>query len=346
MAKTRNPRYLQQRYRRWYATIDIPKKVRRHFDGRARFVKSLETDSLTIAEQRVGPVVAHWKQLIELARSAKNNPEAENQLLSEEWREEYLSSTGKARKELDSIFDDALDGVKFPNEEAEKRFVAFVTGKTIRTNEKLDAWISTLTGQKQKTLDMKRSDVARFAKRFPYSSDVTRKGSRLWVDQLQQSEGLSAATVRRIISACKGYWEYLQTLQIVADEIDPFAGVSPTKKQATRNSAHTRRAPFTAAQAVRTWRAAYDKGDTQLGDLIWCAMWTGCRIEELCSLKLGDISDDRFQIRDGKTNAGWREIPIHPQLSDAFKRLNSQGGDNFLLSDVNRHAKLTHLGGL
>ncbi|WP_116599856.1 site-specific integrase [Primorskyibacter marinus] len=223
---------------------------------------------------------------------------------------------------------------RLPNEEAEKRFVAFVTGKTIRTNEKLDAWISTLTGQKQKTLDMKRSDVARFAKRFPYSSDVTRKGSRLWVDQLQQSEGLSAATVRRIISACKGYWEYLQTLQIVADEIDPFAGVSPTKKQATRNSAHTRRAPFTAAQAVRTWRAAYDKGDTQLGDLIWCAMWTGCRIEELCSLKLGDISDDRFQIRDGKTNAGWREIPIHPQLSDAFKRLSSQGGDNFLLSDL------------
>ncbi|WP_116600088.1 DUF6538 domain-containing protein [Primorskyibacter marinus] len=116
MAKTRNPRYLQQRYRRWYATIDIPKKVRRHFDGRARFVKSLETDSLTIAEQRVGSVVAHWKQLIELARSAKNNPEAENQLLSEEWREEYLSSTGKARKELDSIFDDALDGVKFPRQ--------------------------------------------------------------------------------------------------------------------------------------------------------------------------------------------------------------------------------------
>ncbi len=55
------PSYLQKRRRRWYAILEIPKALRPRFGGKARFVQSLETDSRTVAERRVMPVVVAWK---------------------------------------------------------------------------------------------------------------------------------------------------------------------------------------------------------------------------------------------------------------------------------------------
>ncbi len=60
--------YLQKRRRRWYAVLEIPKPLRPRF-GRPRFVQSLETDSRTVAERRVLPVVVAWKKEIATARN-------------------------------------------------------------------------------------------------------------------------------------------------------------------------------------------------------------------------------------------------------------------------------------
>ncbi|WP_165907465.1 tyrosine-type recombinase/integrase [Primorskyibacter sedentarius] len=334
MARTKTPRYLQQRYRRWYAALDIPKDVREFFDKKPRFVQSLRTESQTLAEQRVGPIVAQWKRQIEQARKASNDPSSNQFRLAEKWREELSSASEDERENLEFVLEDVVAAQRLPNEKAEQRFVEVLYGETIRTTEKLDAWISTLSEQKQKTLDMKRSDILRFAERFPYTSDVSRKDLRGWIDHLLQEENLSSATVRRIVSACRGYWQYLQHLQLVTDEQDPFSGLSPSKKKVLRASARTKREPFTPAQVVKLWKAAHAKGDAQLGDLIWCAMWTGCRIEEICSLKLAQVEEDKFRIVDGKTNAGWREIPIHPKLKETFQRLANESADGFLLSGL------------
>ena len=49
------PKYLQKRRRKWYAILEIPKTLRPTFN-KPRFVQSLETETLTIAETRVLPV--------------------------------------------------------------------------------------------------------------------------------------------------------------------------------------------------------------------------------------------------------------------------------------------------
>ncbi len=63
------PSYLQKRRRRWYAVLEIPKSLRPRFHGKVRFVQSLETDSQTVAERRVMPVVVAWKKEIATARN-------------------------------------------------------------------------------------------------------------------------------------------------------------------------------------------------------------------------------------------------------------------------------------
>ena len=60
--------YLQERDRRWYAVLEIPKALRPRF-GRPRFVQSLHTDSRTVAERRVMPLVVAWKREIATARN-------------------------------------------------------------------------------------------------------------------------------------------------------------------------------------------------------------------------------------------------------------------------------------
>ena len=62
--KRRYP-YLEKRRRRWYAVLEIPKSKREHFNGKARFVKSLGTEDLRVARREVWRVVDAWKRMLE-----------------------------------------------------------------------------------------------------------------------------------------------------------------------------------------------------------------------------------------------------------------------------------------
>ena len=53
--------YLEKRRRRWYAVMEIPKKLRPRF-GKVRFVQSLGTESRTEAERKVHAVIGAWKE--------------------------------------------------------------------------------------------------------------------------------------------------------------------------------------------------------------------------------------------------------------------------------------------
>ena len=60
----------------------------------------------------------------------------------------------------------------------------------------------------------------------------------------------------------------------------------------------------------------------------------GARIKEFYSLKLGDITEDRFKIEDAKTSAGIREIPIHSHIKKLVSQLEKDSRDGYLLSGL------------
>jgi len=92
------------------------------------------------------------------------------------------------------------------------------------------------------------------------------------------------------------------------------------------------RLPYTSEEAVQLLEAA--QGDAQLADAICMAMYTGARREELCSLKVEHVEEDRFDIVDAKTEAGIRTVPIHPQLSETIERLVKESKDGYVLSGL------------
>lgn len=69
-----------------------------------------------------------------------------------------------------------------------------------------------------------------------------------------------------------------------------------------------------------------------LAELILLGMYTGCRINELCSLKIEDIGPDYFQIQTGKTEGSTRRLPIHSDIKQLVERLVQNSSDGYLLS--------------
>ena len=67
------PKFYEKRRQKYYAVLDVPKALRAQLGVSRRFVKSLQTDSESIARIRVLPVIAKWKQEIALAKASSNS---------------------------------------------------------------------------------------------------------------------------------------------------------------------------------------------------------------------------------------------------------------------------------
>lgn len=67
------------------------------------------------------------------------------------------------------------------------------------------------------------------------------------------------------------------------------------------------------------------------------AAHTGCRIEELCSLRLENVTSEKFSIIEAKTEAGWRDVPIHDDIRQLTARLVDTSVDGYLLSGLTKN---------
>ncbi|MGP3723927.1 tyrosine-type recombinase/integrase [Cereibacter sphaeroides] len=326
------PKYLEKRRRRWHAVLDVPKGLRGKI-GKPRFVQSLKTESLTEAERLVLPVVAGWKAEIEAARTGSRAPVEELMKTAASWGAEYRNLKPEQRPEALMLIADKAEDISYKDGKLASDFLKVATSESVVTESKIEDWLATLDNE-PKSKDMKRSDVKRLAQVFPLTHQITKQGVQRWVHTLETEGGLKTNTVRRIISACRTYWHYLQASGSISDEVDPFIKAVPKKAKVSKAAVAEKRRPFTADEVVGILRAAADKGDTQLVQLIWLAMWTGCRIEELCSLTTGNVHSHHIVIEDAKSEAGWRDVPIHPKLKPVLDSLKATSTDGFIMSDL------------
>lgn len=340
--------YLQMRRRLWYALHTIPKDARATL-GKARFVKSLKTGDLKTAEQRAALLKAEWLSAIDRARrGAPVGLDADYGF----WREARREAGTAERELIDSLFADELDRkVYYAAERAgiadqtDPRFgeldalaeagraYDYVTGRAVPFAEYLEEYLAApgQIGLKPKTLDQRRTTIARFAEAFPLTRDVHRKDVQRHVNGWIR-DGAKRDTVNRALSELRGYWKYLQTIDAAPEDALPFHELDlPRKPKGQR--ARSREA-FTAEEVVALLNAASSKGDRPLADLIRLGMWTGARIEELCALKAEHAAGDALDIVDSKTRAGVRAVPIHPKLRATMARLVRDSTDGYVVSGL------------
>ncbi len=326
---------IELRYRTYFAYLDVPADVRRVI-GRRVFRQTLKTDSRSVAERREPPIVAQWRATIATARKEPNANDAKF------WRDRLRAAKTEEQRArvLDQIEATAWDigvlnvdtvGDPPSGDPTAQAFYADATG--VPTLEHLAEWQATCRTT-AKTKDMARADIQRFAATFPLIRDVTRTEVRRWVTTMMHDGELKPKTMQRGLSSLRGYWRYLQGEGIVPEEEEPFAKLE-VARQAKRSAPQSRRRAFEPADVVKLVAGAVARDDRQLANLITLAMWSGCRIEELCALRVADVlTDNSFRVVAAKTDAGVRVVPIHAELAPTLARLIAASDGGYVLSGL------------
>jgi|TARA_B110000977_G_C11011413_1_gene467827 integrase len=335
------PQYLQKRRRKWYAVLAIPKAIQVNF-GKAKFIKSLETDSLSVAERKVQPIILEWKREIELA---KGNETTGSELLESvrfvRRDAQRMRAEGETDEDIKYVHEDIaysrswnpdINDFQTNNEELAVA-VSVVHGSEFLLSEHIDEYLNSKTTA-EKTKDQVRRDLIDYTERFELAQNVTRLKMVEWANVVLGSErGLEIVTCRRIVSSCRGYWKWL-VLNKNLELPPPFDDVLPPKsKKKSKADIAKKRKAFRVRDYQKLLEAC-PAHDTLLCALIKLGAYTGCRIEELCILKVENIAKDRFEVIDAKSEAGWRTVPIHPHIADLVNTLKSSTNAEYLLPDL------------
>ena len=198
-------------------------------------------------------------------------------------------------------------------------------------SEHIDSYLKT-TSVTLKAKEMIRRDLVRFTLKFRFADDATQRAVRDWANIDLEEANLALATRRRMLSACRGYWDYLERHKKL--ELPPpfHKALPPKPKKRTKAEIEAKRKGFRISDYHKLLASCED--DPILADLITLGAYTGCRIEKLCGLKLVNVRTDRLELVDAKTEAGWRTIPIHDHIKQSVARLIDTSKDDYLLSGL------------
>lgn len=344
------PKFYEKRRQKYYAVLDVPKALREQLGISRRFVKSLQTDSESIARIRVLPVIAKWKQEIALAKaSSSSGSELLDTVIKVRQDAQRMKREGVEEWEIELVHEDI--GYSRSWDEESGQFVAddtllanavsIVHGNSILLAEHIEEHLENKDST-PKSKDMARTALIAFAKEFPLAEVVTERGVRDWIIRTMERERkLSYSTIKREVSPIKMYWKWLKRYKGL-DAPTPFEDVlppAPSKNSKSKSSFDIN--GFSVSDYHKILGAVPEK-DRNLRNLIIIGAHTGCRIEELCALRTEDVLPDRIQLVDAKTKAGLRTIPIHNAIIQLVAELVDTSTDGYLISGekpANKYAK-------
>jgi integrase len=334
--------YLEKRRRRYYAVLEVPKDLRKTL-GKARFVQSLKTDSLALAERLKWPVINAWKLQIERARTGNESTLA----LLEELERKYEGG--------ESGYDPEHGHFKFTSQDLQSDHMGLLLEAETVPEHVLQAAGVVLSG---KTLLAKhieqfanRGNVTDEAKasrlrilkalvsRFPFAEDVSVQDLAEWVEvDLIEGRGLARGTVRNYSVQWRNYWEWLQTRHGLKIQ-NPFSKSLFSDLQQLATAPVQRQ--VWEPEEYRNLLSGLEEDDP-LHALIQVAAHTGLRRQAICSLRLEDVLEDRFLIQKRKFETTSREFPIHSAILPVVEKLKAASDGEWLFPIKGEDEKFAH----
>lgn len=333
--------HVEKRRNLWYATLKVPAHLQGKV-GRSKFLKSLGTSDKRKAGDLARPYIVLWKKELRVAEHGTSSPLVDE---AKAWREDlkrasevldedstFLETEGA---EL-ALIDRARALEREHGDEAATQFFHVALGKATLTSEHVSGWEVSILDLEEKTQDQMKKDVQRLVARFPTIQGINATAVREWVKVLASGEdALSHSSIKRMGGAWRSFWKHLVSADAAPDGLTPFSKVeqhAPAVK--TRKGQVVGWAPFPAHAVPDLIQAAKARKDPELVQAITLGAYTGARIEELCSLKTEDVGEESFHIRDAKTQAGLREVPVHSAIRPLVQMLKESSTDGFLISGL------------
>lgn len=167
-------------------------------------------------------------------------------------------------------------------------------------------------------------------KDFSLIKDVTVKSVKAMIRK-KQLEGIAPATIRRHLSIFSGYWSHLQELELANQDVNPFKNIK------VKGKAKYKRKTFTMDEArlLVEGKTYQSERYPYLTDFIKLGLLTGCRVNELCEIKIASIKavenvrviDITEDMTKGGT-AGARKLPISMKMEVIINRLIGEAKKN------------------
>jgi integrase len=341
MAAKATERYLKRRGNKYQFRREIPKAIRWAFDGKTAVVRPLNTSDTRVAKLRRDALERETDKLFEEARGGvQGNAENRLQAAADSWAAELAAYQADplawsarmgapVRREEDAL--DPRDMIEAEAEEigrregegAKARFLDRLHGRA-SVNEHLEAYLAELD-LKPKTKQGRRADVKLFAewaadRRLTLRQIDRRRASEFFEKVLLPRDRKTAETK---LSNLKVYWRWL----IERGHYEEDSPWERLRFPALRRGRAARREeaerPFTAEEMKSLFgklEEARSRNVDRMRDAMTVAALSGMRLDEICSLTVGDCDGGTFTIREGKTDAAARTLPIHSSLTEIIER--------------------------
>ncbi|WP_257287650.1 tyrosine-type recombinase/integrase [Endozoicomonas sp. SESOKO2] len=350
-------RYLSLNYNTWVFKKRIPKPIRHLSNGSEFFIRSLQTSDLHLAKKLRADLLDWLEEELMLAIGAKGGATGSNDARYSSDKASYKAwlSRIKGHKEedrslehldIESLYDKhgepvvqayrtVIDGTQYPEygyslKEALSDYKKFKSSTLKSTKDlgKADLAVSSLLKY------LGKSDIP--------LTEIRRKSVRHWLDEfisgkVKGGSNLSGKTKKNYISALMGIWKRAYDME----EIESTT-LAPLTTSSTSNGITTSTNPFQGHSISTKDTQSYQLfNDSELKDIFigtvlkeplgarrlvpLLGLVTGARIEELCSLKIKDVTANAISrtltlhIRDGKTKAAERIVPVHSSVSEELR---------------------------
>jgi integrase len=341
--------YLKLRGRAYYVRVQIPPHLWAAAGGKREFVKTLKTRDINEANRLKHAHVAAYQRRIKALERQRPDPLADLYEKAIAWRDAREKYKGRVIVEdeegqpqwtyddefLSQISEEAKEFVDTHGEHAATSFFKIAKGEGTPLRDLIDTWLTEQAGTiTEQTSAQHRTVLTAFldwAGQGLLVEDVDRRKAGEFVSHLlTPASGLKRKTVQRYVSSLSSLSRWLMARGVANG--NPWRGHDIGRKSKRGEAPAGRQ--WTDAGLVKLLTGAYTpQYTTTLHDLVKLALVTGARLDELCSLRATDAHrrEDGWwiKIREGKTEAAVREVPIHACAAHVIERRH-KSADGFL----------------
>jgi integrase len=309
-----------------YASLTIPAELREKI-GKRKYRKKLKAASHKDVQLEAASLITKWKKEIALHR-ALINEETRNPLLKiirealgfkEDLESPLLNEQNKEALDLHLLTKLGEMEEKL-GEAVAVEYSDIAYGRTTPLLPLYKEWIKNLVAEEYeaKTIDTYSKDAKLFVDQFNTIEKVTSNSLDAWVLVLLD-KGMTKNTLNnRVIKGIRNFWTYLKDRKKITKEQFNLILEATVKEKSTKAAkSGGGREAFTPTEVAKVLDSISNE-DFHLQAVLSIGMYSGMRIEEICSLKARDIVDiediECISIKDAKTAKGNRKVPIHSNL--------------------------------
>lgn len=291
----------------WVVRIAIPPYMKNFFGGKSYFIRSTGTGDIRKARVFRDSVATEFNVLREQLRPKESGSRIE-QILTE------LRQIGVvANNAPPTILHTQSQVTSCPSllkmrdqyllQFSEKRKLTTLS----KTNKAIEVFLSHL------------------GKRDIQLSEINRTSVTGWLDKLKQEKALQ--TIQNYISSFAQIWDLARNRYHDAPQDNPWRGHGLEAK-----SSKVSYEVFAHTEITKVFTAM--NGDAEMQAVTMIGMYSGMRLNEICSLKTDNIKTVEgvlcFEIMEGKTKSAKRLVPVHSALKTLIESLLQTPSNGFL----------------